>query len=155
MRNRQNYPNVQPNVFYEELFEQYFGEGILQKQKSIAEFKRKYPSDLFSEYKYKAILLSKLNKLKLEYNKLIYPEYYQCLPEKEDVKRIFVDNYLLNIDIGNHQIELRKTIELNGMINFLEDELREIKEELIPTSLDLELLRHQINDIISIMVPNH
>ena len=143
-----------PDPSYEQLFDQSSEQGTLQCEKRIAEFKRKYPTHKIRVAGYQIIVLHEQKKLRMEFHKLVYPIYYQLLPEKENLKRIFVKNCSLNINNENHQIELSKTIVLDEMIKFFENELREIDEDLICTPSDFDFLAHQMNDIISIMVPD-
>ena len=145
--------NDPPDPDYELLFEQTFERGIARSKMLISDFKEKYPSGAVSK-KYKSILLSELGKLREKFNKLEFPEYYQLLLNKENVKINFINHCFLNIGIDNQICGLHKAIVLNEMIKFYKSELFKIDESLIKPSLDIVLLKNQFAGIISAMVPN-
>ena len=140
---------------YKQLFEQIFEQGIFQSKKRITEFKSKYPSNGISDHKYQFIISYELTKLSVDWNNLANPDYYQFLLVNENVKSYFLTNCLLNIYIEKHKIELIKTVVINEMVNYFENELSQINKKLIRTLSDLNLLIHQISKIISVMVPDH
>ena len=143
-----------PDPDYELLFEQTFERGIARSKMLIWDFMEKYPTGKVSEEKYKSILLSELSKLREKFNKLEFPEYYQLLLNKENVKINFINHCFLNIGIDNQICGLSKAIVLNEMIKFYKSELFKIDESLIKPSLDIAILKNQFADIISAMVPN-
>ena len=122
----------------------------------IVAFKLRWPSDKFTEEKYKSIVLSELNILRLELNGLKNTEYYQLLVNKENAKNYFIDHcYLDNdIDIENQCCELRKAVVLSERIKYFKSELFRIDESYAKPLVDMNKLKNQFADIISSMVPN-
>lgn len=154
MRNWQTNQKIPPDAGFEQLFDLTFEEGISQSKKKIAEYKNRYPRPIWPEAKYHSAILHEQNKIRLEFKMLVYPEYYRFLSERENVKRIFLNNCILNIDIEDHQLELIKTIVLNEKNKFIDNELFLMDEEIICNTIDFDFIVHQMNDILSMMVPD-
>jgi len=106
--------------------------------------KDQYISDIFEE----------LEKLRKEFNTIVYPDYYRLAPQKELLKVCFINNCLTSPDVELHAEELQKAVYLDETIRFFEGELRRIDPKLIRTPFDLDSLHFAINDLISVMVPN-
>ena len=145
-----------PDCNYEQLFELTYEKGLYRSKLLIVAFKLRWPSGKFTEEKYKSIILSELNILRLELNGLKNTDYYQLLLNKENTKNYFIDHcYLDNdIDIENQCCELRKAVVLSEMIKYFKSELINIDESYAKPSLDIDKLKNQFADIISSMVPN-
>ena len=154
MRNWQTNQKVSPNSSFDQLVDPTFEEGICQGKKAIAEFESKYFSQKIKEDKYQSVCLHKQNKIRSGFKLLVYPEYYQFLPERENVKRIFLNHCIENIDIEDHQLELIKTIVLFEKNKFIDHELLMMDREVICTSIDYDFIVHQMNNMLSIMVPD-
>jgi len=154
MRNWQTNQKIPLDSNVEQLFDKTLEEGICQGNKAIAEFKKKYPSKKTKEAKYHSALIHEQNRIRSGLKMLVYPEYYQFLPKRENVKRIFLNNYILNIDIEDHQLELIKSIVLFEKNKFIDNELLMMDREVICTPQDFDFIVHQMNYMLSIMVPD-
>jgi len=154
MRNWQSNKKLSPDPYLVKLFDLTFEEGLCQSKKAIDEFESKYSSQKIKEDKYHSVNLHKQNKIKSGLKMLLYPEYYRYLPERENVKRIFLNNCKLNKDIENQQLELIKTIVLYEKNKFIDKELLMMDREVICTPQDLDFIVHQMNYVLSIMVPD-
>ena len=106
------------------------------------------------KHEYQAVIFEELDKLRTQFNSIVYPEYYRLMPNRELMKSYFLDNCLGEDDHEKHAEELKKAVLVYQMVQFFEGELIRIDPKLIRTSLDLEALNLVINDLISIMVPN-
>ena len=154
MRNWQSNKKLSPDPYLVKLFDLTFEEGLCQSNKAFAEFEEKYKVQKIKEDKYHSVLLRKQNKIRLGIKMLDYPEYYQHLPNRENVKRIFLNNCILNKDIENQQLELIKAIVLYDKNKFIFHELFMMDQEIICTPIDYDFMVHQLNDILSILIPD-
>ena len=154
MRNWQTNQKIPTDSCFDQLFDPTFEEGICQGKKAIAEFESKYFSQKIKENKYHSVILHKQNKIRSGLKMLGYPEYFQFMDERENVKRIFLNNCIVNIDIEDQQLELIKTIVLYEKNKFIDNELFMMDEEIICTQIDYDFIVHQMKNMLSIMVPD-
>ena len=139
---------------YDQLFEIAYEKGMRRSIMLIVAFKLKYPSNKITEEKYKSIILSELNILRMELKDIKYVDYYQLLLNKENVKNYYINHCFLDIDIDNQSCDMRKAIVLSELIKFFKSELFMIDESYVKPLLNINELKDHFADIISSMVPN-
>lgn len=99
-----------------------------------------------------AVIFEKLDKLRTEFDTIVYPDYYRLVPEPKLLESYFIHNRVLGHDMEIHQREYDKAISLDKEFRLLEAELIRHNPKLIHTVSDLDSLFLVVNDLTSIMV---
>ena len=120
----------------------------------VAELKAKYTSASYSRKEYQRILLQEMKKCRKEYNRLLYPGYFQLADNREEAKTLFLDYCFLDGDLETHGSQLIKSVVLHGMISFLKSELCQINEKLSMPRMNIPDMVSQSLCIFSAMVPD-
>lgn len=139
---------------YSALFEITYQEGLTDGGLKIDRFAHKNRMIKTSSTEYEAAILTKMDKLWAQYNKLACPYYFNLLDHKQQVKDSFISDCLKSLSIEKYIMELKQSIVIHRMIAFLNEELSLLKHNpLAPADHQLYEFQ-QLTEILAFMAPD-
>lgn len=136
------------------LFAQIWEEGMVKEPGRIGEIKNRILPHSGNRKELQWHLSHEMNQLRPVFNQLTHPGYFRLLPEPEQLQSYFVNHCFMAPDRAVHQWQLRKAIEIDQQIRFLEMERFKIHPQKVAPSFHLPSLQCLVNGLLSSMLPD-